>query len=345
MNYIHSRPADYVLFRIGGYVNNVSSQGPPPFAAPFFRKFCKETIMSKPTTSDYLKLVFQHVVQSDADDWKRLSKKKNDDGQWVREFENKDSGDRLTVTEMEKGYFNVKGKDLEANVRIPNAFLAAAQKPAAPKSTAQGAAGPVIETDPAKNAAADAVIRILMGEDPAADYDDPDADWGVPNKLVEEAGLALANRHCFAIMAEEGDIPYAMITPIRFFEQEGHCSDQSVPVHELMPKCGEAMESTWEIYEKGVDTPVEAARYLQSLGFQWDRGFQDFIDPSVTAELAAALETDATLEALKKYRENDPGFEQSIRDFADAEVKYGKDDPVEGKPVVKKPGAPKGPKT
>lgn len=50
---------------------------------------------------------------------------------------------------------------------------------------------------------------------------------------------------------------------------------------------------------------------------------------------------EATLESLKKYRERDPNFEQAIRDFAEAEVKYGKDDPAEGKVIVSKPKAPK----
>ncbi|MBI1216561.1 MAG: hypothetical protein GC185_12185 [Alphaproteobacteria bacterium] len=294
--------------------------------------------MSKPTTSDYLKLVFKYAAESDADDWKRLSKKKNADGQWVREFENRATGSRLTVTEMEQGYFNVKGKDIEANIRIPESFAQAAQKPAAPAS------GLYVETDPAKNAAADKALRIIMGDEEGADYDDDDASYGVPDALVKQAGKALANRYCFAV-SEEDDMLSAMITPIRYFEEEGCCSDQTGPIYDLLPKCAELMESTWEIFEEGVDTPVKAAQYLQSLGFRWNRDFQDFIDASQTKTLAAALAPDDTAQKLKDYAKKDPGFEKAIQEIVEAEVKYGKDDPAEGK-VVKTDagkGKPKGP--
>jgi hypothetical protein len=39
--------------------------------------------MKKSTTSDQLKQVFEQVLKSDPDDWKRVSKSKNDEGQWV----------------------------------------------------------------------------------------------------------------------------------------------------------------------------------------------------------------------------------------------------------------------
>lgn len=50
---------------------------------------------------------------------------------------------------------------------------------------------------------------------------------------------------------------------------------------------------------------------------------------------------EATLEALKKYRERDPNFEEAIRKVVEAEVKYGKDDPAEGKIVMTKRKGPK----
>lgn len=236
--------------------------------------------MTKPvTTSDQLKLVFKLVLESDPDDWKRTGKAKNAEGQWVRDFANKKTGETLAVTEMEDGYFNLKGKDLEANVRLPEQFLKAA-KPALSQA--------VIETDPAKNLAADEVIRRIMGD--ITEDESEDLDWGVPKKLLDDAGKALANRHLFALSAEGGDEVYAMITPIRFYQEEGHLSDQSGPISHLLPRAGEAMESTWEIYEKGVKTPVQTAQYLQSLGFEWSRDFQDFIDSSLTKEIGKAVE-------------------------------------------------------
>lgn len=242
--------------------------------------------MKKPTTSDKLKLVFQVALESDPADWKREARSKNEEGQTIREFRNKKTGETVTVTEMEDGYYNLKGKGLEANVRLPEQF--------------SGAAGPtkrisatIIETDPAANAAADKAIAIIMNEEPAEDDDNDDAPWGVPQSLLDTAGKALANRHVFALMGEEeggGDVPMAMITPLRFYQEEGHVSDQSGPISHLLPRAAEAMESTWEIYEKGIKTPVEAAEYLQSLGFQWSRDMQNFIDASLTKELEARIQ-------------------------------------------------------
>lgn len=50
---------------------------------------------------------------------------------------------------------------------------------------------------------------------------------------------------------------------------------------------------------------------------------------------------ESTLEALRRLKERDPHFEQAIQDFVDAEVKYGKDDPAEGKIFIQKRKAPK----
>ena len=45
-----------------------------------------------------------------------------------------------------------------------------------------------------------------------------------------------------------------------------------------------------------------------------------------------------TLKALKKLRDRDPEFREAIKSFVDAEAKYGKDDPCEGKVVIVKRG-------
>ncbi|MEZ0223405.1 MAG: hypothetical protein ACAH83_02540, partial [Alphaproteobacteria bacterium] len=135
----------------------------------------------------------------------------------------------------------------------------------------------------------------IMGDEERADTEDEGfdgAEWGVPKKLLDDSGKALANRHCFAICGEDGSLT-AMITPIRHFEAEGACSDQSGPVGHLLPKCAEAQESTWECYDKSVTTAVEYAQFLQKHGFQWSRDFQEFIDYSLTEKISkkvAAME-------------------------------------------------------
>lgn len=237
----------------------------------------------KVTTSDKLKLVFSEVLGSDPKDWKRTDKCKKD-GREVRRFENVKTDAALTITDMGEGKFSIIGMNININVSIPDAFVEAARK--APDQPSRVLSATVIDTDPARNAAADKAIAILMGEAEASD--DKDAEYGVPQNLVNAAGKALANRYCFAI-SDEDDMISAMITPIRYFEKNGCCDDQTGPIGHLLPKCGELMESTWEIYDSAVKTPVQAAKHLQQQGFVWNRDFQDFIDSKLTATLAKSI--------------------------------------------------------
>jgi hypothetical protein len=159
--------------------------------------------------------------------------------------------------------------------------------------------GVSIETDPAKNKAADKVIDIIMNG-PWLDESD-DVEWGVPKALVKEAGKALANRHCFAISGNEGYGMTALITPIKHFEKEGACSDQSGPVDDLLPpRVGNASESEWEFYDPAVKTALDAAKSLQEYGFFWNRDFQEFIDSSLTKELSVLEKSAAKPTAAPK---------------------------------------------
>ena len=47
-----------------------------------------------------------------------------------------------------------------------------------------------------------------------------------------------------------------------------------------------------------------------------------------------AFNAEAALKRLKAARAADPNWEKAIAAFVDAEVKYGKDDPVEGTPYI-----------
>jgi hypothetical protein len=179
-----------------------------------------------------------------------------------------------------------------------------------------------IETDPGKNAAADKALAIIMGDEPADDSDD--ADFGVPRALIAEAGMALANRHYFAICAEGGSLT-AMITPIRYFEETGYCSDQTGPLGSLLPHCGETMEATWEFYDTSVKTPVDAIKYLQKQGFVWNRDFQDFIDKSVTQELVnlGMIKTSSEVAADKIMQELfDPDNDSLLAQGADMPIEW-----------------------
>lgn len=48
---------------------------------------------------------------------------------------------------------------------------------------------------------------------------------------------------------------------------------------------------------------------------------------------AAAVDLQRTLDGLKAWKAQDPGFESAIEAFVDAEARHASDDPVEGKPA------------
>ena len=146
----------------------------------------------------------------------------------------------------------------------------------------ENGAGTTIHSDEEQNIAADAVIDFIMS---GAD--------AVPPNLLKDAGEALANRYCFAICYDETADDYfcAMVTPLRYFEETGVCSDQTGPISHLLPKCTDVMASTWEIQDRKIKTVADAARYFQKLGFIWHKNFQDFIDDDYTKELSSNLIT------------------------------------------------------
>jgi hypothetical protein len=186
----------------------------------------------------------------------------------------------VTVIETGEGSFNISANGAETNIRLGEAFAA---------SAGPGLSKPDIMYGTLANEAADKAISMIMNDAPREDTEDEDfegSEWGVPKDTLETAGKALANRHCFAINGNDDDGLTAMITPIRFFQEERHCSDQSGPVGHLLPNCAAATDSTWECSAPGVKTPLDFAQYLQKQGFQWSRDFQDYIDASHTEDLS-----------------------------------------------------------
>lgn len=199
--------------------------------------------MKKPTTSDQLKLVFQYVLESDPADWKRLSKSKNEEGQWVRAFENKKSGETVTVTEMDDGYFNVKGKGVEANISLPEQF----RKSAAPEISV-----PVV----------DQIMDILL-----------EGEKDVPQELLKKADPAeLAKRFTFTVIDEPdmGGV-MAIVTPKGRDDED---SKKSCDVMKfLFPKAeyiDDCVMGMWQIDES--HSRAELGAELAKAGFEWDAG-------------------------------------------------------------------------
>ncbi|MDE1154006.1 MAG: hypothetical protein PW788_15855 [Micavibrio sp.] len=213
--------------------------------------------MTDKTTSDQLKHFFAQHGGGDEKDWKRTSKKKNDEGQVVRQFENRKTGVQLEVVETAPGQFKARRLSADANASFA--------PPAAEELTRK----PVIETNADKNAAADKVIEKL------AEYDEE-----IATSLLKKAGTALANRFVFAIGGDVNggllDSLFAEISP------KGLDYDQHLEhvISHLLPKNngGEAMELTFDF--SGYKDPVRLVSDLQKNGFIWDETYQAQMDAS-----------------------------------------------------------------
>lgn len=90
---------------------------------------------------------------------------------------------------------------------------------------------------------------------------------------------------------------------------------QKASTHRLDPDLQEGLEQLSRIMHRTKNNIInDAVRlYVRQKGAELERDLQ------------------ATLDALRKYREVDPDFEGAIAAFAESEAKYGKKDPVEGK--------------
>ncbi len=227
------------------------------------------------TTSDDLKALLSRDGSNEKD-WKRLSKSKNSRDQWVRVFENKTTGAQVEVLEVETGKFMI-GRTVSAQ----GLTSVANHKFTKPKST-----GP-IETSPAKNAAADKVIAMMLDEDGGLSWREP---------LIEKAGKALANRFIFAVSKTEEDsevLFYARIVPMKYWEERKDAYYEAPsPINHLLPgfddlaECGGPPE-WWAITEDGPSSATEMAKKLTKLGFIWSEDLQNNIDAAFTKELKA----------------------------------------------------------
>ena len=165
------------------------------------------------TTSDQIKDILSVTLDTESDDWKRQTKKKNEQGEWVREFTNGATKETVTVTEAKTGGFSIKtgnGEDIGITLDIADY-----RRPANDPS-------PVLITDAAQNAAADKVMAWFDGAS-----NEPE-DYKVKDKQIADAGRALANRFYFAVSESEGMI-YAMMTSAKYFERTGASSNPPAP--------------------------------------------------------------------------------------------------------------------
>lgn len=126
--------------------------------------------------------------------------------------------------------------------------------------------------------AADKIIDLLLGE--SEWREDPNIET-----LLKTAGDKLAGKFVFACYFDEDYQSVWIITPIKYWKDDGYVYDQESPIDHLMPAnagdvngCG-----TWAIDNDTMD-PIERAKYFHDKGFVWEESFQLQIDDSDDAE-------------------------------------------------------------
>lgn len=199
-----------------------------------------------------------------AKDWERLSKSKNANKEVEREFRNKATNQFITVTETAGGeVYAVKQ-------------TVAAQAPGTL---------PVIDTDPARQAAAQRILkRTLLGNGQASREDLSEAT------LKKAGNLAYANLFLFAVIQIEppDDKPgqyQIYVTPKAYFERNGfHDDDTYLAIGDLLPRytddpCGGNYYNCTPGNDprSGVDpapAPIDAARDMLTRGFFWNEDYQ-----------------------------------------------------------------------
>jgi len=222
--------------------------------------------------SDDLKKFFAKHAGGDAKDWKRVSKKKNAEGQNVRVFENGKTGVKLEVVELGAGQFKAR--------RIDDAANAAFAMPAL-------CVRPALDMDAARNAAADTIIKRL--------WDDAIAGNGqvsvTPQELVR-AGRALANRFVFAVGGGgDGEDLFIEIFPVgQPKAAEGYCHHVEHVIGHLLPQDnnGEIAELTFDF--SNYHSAAKLVSALHQCGFVWDAQYQQAVDESTGISHLPALQ-------------------------------------------------------
>jgi hypothetical protein len=146
---------------------------------------------------------------------------------------------------------------------------------------------------------------------------DPDFAEQVENEDAEEKAWAetKANEYYFSVM-DEGDGPQIMVSPIEYFDKEGYCYDQHMPIDHLLPpdefEC--LCEATW-----GADPNLsveEVENRLLELGFVKNKKFDEFVGGDELADEDDDFEDDDDFTSLDddEEEEDDEFFDDESED-------------------------------
>jgi len=226
--------------------------------------------MSKNTASDNIKKRLATDFGGIAKDWKRLSKEKNDDDLWVREYEHRVSGQKLIVTEDTSGQFHITEDSLSETF---------AGKPDKDQSNTDA-----VEVSAEMSAAAEQFVDMFYKEY----LSHQELPEGLLDDLACKAGRALAGKFYFGLVVEddEAEWHFSLMKDQGF--NDGY--DGEYPQLEaLLPEGAENdLGFIYSWYEDKL-TPLERAKTLLDAGFSWNKNFQLHVDNSQT-DLVGAIE-------------------------------------------------------
>lgn len=124
---------------------------------------------------------------------------------------------------------------------------------------------------------AKAILSKLMGEE----YEGPDL---IKKSLIKGVlrPESMASQFVFGVAGPTSMVKnhlIAIITPKAFWEKEGYCFDQELPLESLLPKGSDDLNGcgTWCIPFQSMD-PVEFKAMLKGMGFVWDQKFQTSVN-------------------------------------------------------------------
>lgn len=228
--------------------------------------------MKKKTSSDDIKAALTEMFGGKETDWKRLSKKTNDDGEIVRAFENAVLDRRVDVIEDKEGKLRAE-ISAEENRRLLQKALGAFEKPAA--SDAAAPEDKIMEA-------------IMKGRD-------------APEELLAKADPAtLAGRFSFTVVNDPdmGGV-LAIVTPRGCDDED---SKKSITIMEhLFPEAeyvDDCVLGLWQF--PGLETEQELAAKLKSAGMTWSN------EPAAAKEaMTFTLHRDSEFGVIANFRPYD----------------------------------------
>jgi hypothetical protein len=236
----------------------------------------------KKTSSDIMKSWLHACTQVAPSNWKRVSKKKDDDGNWVREFKEPNGTSALVIEKPD-----------ETVLKFPNGVSAHFETVA--EAMAEKPKEEIKKAGPSINSVKEFMDTLFAYEiyDVEDDLDD----------IVTKLGSDLAKEFVFGYYGKEDmgdvDFPIWVITPKALWDNDGVIQDHPAPIHALLPNdaddVNDCMNWTWT---EDLN-PADRAKDLVKRGFIWDETLQSAIQSEEPSDKA---DINSVVKAMKEGR-------------------------------------------